>query len=108
MKNGLTCSLPIDYTKKALTHEKVEIVKNLIRTQHLYILQNVNDQGRIFYDAYPHHIWSNPFMYKEFYKLDKRDIVSYKYVIQAVCLDYKDGQPTYETMKEEYYDIPVI
>lgn len=59
----------------------------LMKKHHRFVLENLDGQGRINYDFYPHHIFSMPWEYKDFYILDKRKIVGYRYVINSTCLD---------------------
>ena len=67
-----------------------DLVADFLRRHHRYVLSKVDAQGHYNYDFYPHHIWSNPFMFQEFAQLDKRTIDHYVYVVQSKCLRY-DG-----------------
>lgn len=78
-----------------------------LRNHHMFVLQHVNDEGRVLYDAYPHHIFSMYWDFEDFYKLDKRSIVRYEYVVEANCLTYRDGRPHHLTLKRESYNVPV-
>ena len=62
-----------------------------IRLHHKYVLEQVDGAGQTAYDFYPHHIWSMPWLYDEFKALDKRRIVAYRYVVEAVCLGTENG-----------------
>lgn len=99
------CSLEVDNYKEALTNEKFQKIKKIVQSHHEYILGNLNNFGRIKYDNYGHHIWSNPFLYKDFNRLDKRNIVSYNYVIQAVCLDFINNNFKPTIIKKHNYEI---
>ena len=64
-----------------------EQVRHFVRRHHAQVLAVSDDNGRFPYDWYPHHIFSNPFMFSDFNRLDKRTIVRYWYVIEPKCVD---------------------
>ncbi|HXF53345.1 MAG TPA: hypothetical protein VNK52_04400 [Hyphomicrobiaceae bacterium] len=64
----------------------------LIRRHHQTMLSHVDADGHFAYDWYPHHIWSNPFLFRPFATLDIRSILAYRYVVEAVCLDFSGGK----------------
>ena len=68
-----------------------------IKNHHKYIKQNVDETGYINYDLFPHHVWSNPFLYKKFKSLDKRDITGYKIVVDSICLEADTDKRKIET-----------
>lgn len=102
------CLLPVDTDVKGLTTEAYDQISSFIKRHHRYVLENVGPSGRIAYDVYPHHIWSNPALYSDFYALDKRTIVTYSYTIEAVCLDDKGNDLQVVPKKRERYDISVM
>ena len=62
-----------------------------MREHHAYIVSHADADGRYAYDLYPHHIWSNPALYRDFSSMDKRRIVEYRFVTDFVCLGYDDA-----------------
>jgi hypothetical protein len=102
-------SIQLESSKKALTREEVETLSSFISRHHRYIIENVNEKGHFLYDAFPHHIWTNPWLYQDFYQLDKRDIIEYKYVVEAACVyETPSGNKpfTADIKRREVYDIP--
>lgn len=91
---------------RALNDDDRREIEN-IRLMHRYTLEHINDDGKLLYDFHPHHIWSMPWKFTEFYNLDKRKIVAYKYELDAVCLDYIDGEFTRDVKKQESFIIDV-
>ena len=97
MRRGLDCNfwLPSneypDVVSETFSEHDNEVTRH-VEMHHRYILENVDDDGQIAYDFYPHHIWSMPWLYREFNALDKRRIVAYRYVIEAKCLAYDEGR----------------
>lgn len=61
-------------------------IKRTIRRFHSYALSKVDENGQISYDFYPHHIWSNLWLFEPFRELDKRLIVAYEIEVQPYCL----------------------
>lgn len=69
-----------------------EALSRLLKRHHKYILTQLDDNGIMNYDLYPHHIWSTPWVFEEFKQLDKHKIVKYKYVNTPACLLYDDNK----------------
>ena len=72
------CATPMDapcnqigYPDKA--HSVSRQLERFVQDHHAYVLQRVGSDGKLFYDVHPHHIWSMPSEFREFYQLDKRD-----------------------------------
>lgn len=107
MNEGNNCRLPVDTSKQPVTAEELIAIQRFIHVHHAYILENIDEKGIFNYDAFPHHIWSNPFLFKDFYYLDKRDIVAYRFVVEANCVDYIDHKLTSKLIRREAYDIPI-
>jgi hypothetical protein len=62
-----------------------------VRNHHAYILSRAGQRGRFDYDLYPHHIWSNPFAFDCFKKLDKCRIITYRWIVDCVCFHVSDN-----------------
>ena len=63
-----------------------EQIRRFAQQHHAHILALSDDKGRVPYDWYPHHIWSNPWMFQDFNRLDKRTILRYWYVVEPKCV----------------------
>ena len=106
----LSRAMRCEPTKKEhafLTKEGENQIAQYLQKHERYVLKNLDAQGRIFYDLYPHHIFSMPWSYKEFYALDKRDIVGYRYRIDAKCLKLEDGHTKSILMNRNEYYVPI-
>ncbi len=62
-----------------------------VRNYHRLALSIYSKLGVFPYDLYPHHFYVRSAADSDFYNLDKRDIVSYVYRRESVCLSYADG-----------------
>ncbi|TCR66932.1 hypothetical protein [Rhizobium sp. BK376] len=79
----------------------------LQRQQHL-ALNLANRNGNVKYDIYPHHIWSAPWLFQDFSKLDIRSVKSYRLAVQSFCVSVdKSGQVRRLPVGEATYDFPV-
>jgi len=98
-----SCSVPIVTPAKPLDPDRAEAVARFLRMHHDYILENLDEEGRIRYDLFPHHIWSNPFLFRSFDELDKRRIRSYVLVIESACvLPLAEGRPPVVERRSRY------
>lgn len=64
-----------------------------IKYHHAYVLNRIGDKPNFNYSFYPHHKFSNVFMFKDFSAIDLHKIKAYEFVIESDCHDYnaKDG-----------------
>ena len=67
-------------------------MKKFLKQYHRYVLSQADQNGRFSFDVYPHHLWSNPFVFDEVYELDVRMIVAYRFRLEATCVDFIDGK----------------
>ena len=112
MEQGLTCSIPL---KAVHNHDVIaETFANpdnkitpFIQNYHRWVLSHAGADGHWLFDAYPHHIFSFPWGYDEFYALNLNDIVAYRYTVEAACVDVQDGKVAVTVQKEGHHDIPV-
>jgi hypothetical protein len=96
-----------DNCRLAMSNEPLGIpdgVASFLQRHHRYVLSKVDAHGRYNYDLYPHHIWSNPLMFRDFARLDKRRIDHYVYVVQSKCM-HLDG--TVDVLKDDRIRIDV-
>ncbi len=75
------------FIKKDSLPSKLYELTWYLKNHHNYIKQNIDETGYINYDLFPHHVWSNPFLFQEFKSLDKRDITGYKIIVDSLCLE---------------------
>jgi hypothetical protein len=61
-------------------------ITQFIKSHHNYVLSNTGKDDTFAYDYFPHHIWSNPLLHSRFNLLDKRQIESYRIIIESKCL----------------------
>jgi hypothetical protein len=92
-------------TKKQRSIEiNFDRIESRVRRHHSYILRKLDTQGRFSYDLYPHHIWSLPWNYDEFERLNKKEIIGYSYVVESKCLSNKasihDNSPILRTTRK--------
>lgn len=95
--------------KKALNSDEISLLSEFVLRHHRYIIDNVDERGRFSYDLYPHHIWTNPWLFQDFYALDKREIMRYEFVVEAACItEHSNSDKTYnaDVKRKEVYDIP--
>ncbi|MFO1394420.1 MAG: hypothetical protein U1F09_11720 [Steroidobacteraceae bacterium] len=78
-----------------------------VREHHTYQLAHAGPDGRVEFDAYPHHIWSMPWLYPGVYRLDVRRVRAYRFVDEAVCLGFEDGRFQRRVLRTKSFDIPV-
>lgn len=110
MRMGLKCSFELptseypDVVSKNFSQYDNAVTRHVIQ-HHSYILENVDNEGKIPYDFYPHHIWSMPWLFKDFSELDKRRIVAYRYAIEAKCLGYDEGRIIEDVKRRSEYVI---
>lgn len=108
-RKGDACQLSTDPEQFFLRNqEHAEKVRKAVLTPHRYILERVSPNGRYKYDLYPHHIWSNPFHYWEFLWADKRDIQSFTFMVESLCMSLdNEGQVQTDVKHTSRFAIPV-
>lgn len=88
MKLANRCALPVSDTSEI--HDRLAEPKfgKFVRQHHTYVMSQLDEEGHIHYNWYPHHIWSNPALDGEFATLDLRKIREYRYTVESVCLKF--------------------
>ncbi len=76
-------------------------LQRFMRRHHAQTLAMTDARGRLPYDLYPHHVFSNPFSFTAFRQLDLRTIVRYHYVIEAKCVQ-AGGDPLSSSVRAHY------
>jgi hypothetical protein len=101
------CALGVDREQAATEGINEAPIAEKIRRHHRYILSAVDGDGRVNYDLYPHHIWSNPFGFQEFQRLDKRVIEKYAVVVESVCYERVGSDYLRQVLLTSGFDIGV-
>ncbi len=99
------CSFDIE-TRQHFRRTSEQISKT-IRLTHLYALQRETLAGRYNYDLFPHHVWSNPLLYRDFAAIAAHDIEHYIYRTRSGCTSLSDDGPLYEEHKSTEFIVPL-
>ena len=82
-------------------------MENLVRDTHSFMVRHPYIKNDNLYYLYPHHMQPNPWVFREFNRLNIEDIVGYKYVVESVCLTLRDGQLVRDVRKRDEYRFDV-
>lgn len=82
-------------------------MENLVRDTHSFMVRHPYIKNDNLYYLYPHHMQPNPWVFREFNRLNIEDIVGYKYVVESVCLTLRDGQLVRDVKKRDEYRFDV-
>lgn len=86
--------------------EKSRIVALLARQRRL-ALDGMDEQGRIAYDVYPHHILSASWLFREFSQVDLRTIETFVLVLQSKCtMVDENGNASQKIVGNARYEFP--
>ncbi|WP_289033362.1 hypothetical protein [uncultured Roseibium sp.] len=85
-----------------------EKIEKPIQLLHRYALQKEASSGAYAYDLYPHHIWSNPFLFGEFSSVLPSEINHYLYKTESVCISVVDDRPMARFVHEDEIEIPLV
>ncbi|WP_299410276.1 hypothetical protein [uncultured Roseobacter sp.] len=83
-------------------------ITNLVQTTHTYAAQQASDDGLYRYDLFPHHIWSNPWMFKDFAKVDPNTIDFYIYRTISSCIALDRGMPLEDVRFVSEFKVPAV
>lgn len=83
-------------------------LERLLQVTHTYALQQSADDGRYHYDLFPHHIWSNPWMFRDFAQLDPHDIDTYLYRTVFGCISVEGGRPFEDVRRINSISVPAL
>lgn len=81
-------------------------ITNLIQTTHTYAAQQASESGRYRYDLFPHHIWSNPWMFEGFAKIDPNTIDFYIYRTISSCVIFEGKTLTEDVRFVNEFSVP--
>ena len=85
------CQPPRRSTPTLPRYGPLPAVSAYVKAHHAQVLERVNDNGMFNYYLVPHHHMPSPFLDDPFYRVDKRSIVSYVYIVESICLDIQEG-----------------
>lgn len=80
-------------------------IEDFIRNYHQWALNRAGEKGNWIYDLYPHHIFSSPWEFMDFMKVDLHDIVAYRYSITAICASMDRGAMKKVVVREKSHVI---
>jgi hypothetical protein len=80
-------------------------IGQIMNRHHRWVLDHAAYWGGWYYDFYPHHIFSMPWSFAEFRRLDPKEIVKYRYVVEAVCLRFENGVVERKVLSVFQHDI---
>jgi len=86
---------------------RFEILRSFLSGYHRFALSQVDALGRLHYDLFPHHIWSNPAKYPEASAMDLRRVVAYQLVVEALCITNAPTATTMDTVTKARTIIPI-
>ena len=72
---------PVDMRELDLAED----VRAFLVRAHRAAVRGSRVDGIWHYDAYPHHLWSVPWLFEEAARLDPADIVAFRVSLEAVC-----------------------
>ncbi len=102
----LVANCPAEAKDWSLTDEQKQYLTTLVRSQHALATRLADDSGHVAYDLYPHHIWSAPWLFNDFKRLDVRKIRSYFFVMESRCVTLgNDGSATRNIVGRESYEV---
>ena|GEM_PF-2535442 len=93
-------------------HERNEALVKLtdfIQNYHEFALTLANQNGRYFYDFFPHHVWSNPYLFSKASNIDIRNIRAYIYTVMGYCIkNLERGRFVVQETSKESFLIPIF
>ncbi len=82
-------------------------VSELIQLAHRYAQQNTSPDGRYVYDLFPHHIWSNPQLFRDFSRVAVSNIDYYIYRTRSGCTSLGLTGPEFKEHRSDEFVIPI-
>ncbi|MEJ8474055.1 hypothetical protein [Roseibium algae] len=111
-KSGQTLTAALENCKLLPDHgwhhrQAPQHIKSPIQLVHRYALQREAHYGSYVYDLYPHHIWSNPFLFEEFSQVLPSEIDHYLYKTESVCISVVNERPLARAVFVDEITIPL-
>ena len=91
MRRGESCEAPPIPEQANQIDFDYQAVEAYIRARHAWALEKIKNGKSLRYNFYPHDHFTMPWRFKKFRQADVKDIVSYYYRVETVCLDWQDG-----------------
>jgi hypothetical protein len=104
-RDGISCG-PRTVPEQA-RRSTLGAVERLVRETHQFMQRHPAIKKYNLYYFYPHHMQPNPWVFTEFNRLRLEEIVSYKYVIESVCLTLEGGRLRRDVRKREEFSFDV-
>ena len=82
-------------------------VEALVHNTDSFMRRNPAVKNDDLFYLYPHHMQSNPLVFRQFNALSIDDIVGYKYVVDSVCLGMDHGRLKRDVKKHTEYEIGI-
>ncbi len=78
---------------------------SILQRHHAMVLSKAGASGRIAYDWYPHHVWSNVGAFSRFKEIDLRSIRSYVLSVESRCVSVeKDGRINRNVIRKVHHE----
>lgn len=107
MALGRDCAYPV--AAEPTTDYDTARPAPFIRGQHARALNDEARGNAHGYNAYPHHHFSMPWLYRDFGAYPLSDVVAYRYVVETVCLSVENGELRRDVLARTATDpIPVV
>jgi len=78
-------------------------MERLVHETHAFMERHPAIKAHNLFYLYPHHMQPNPWVFREFNRLQLEDIVGYKYVVTSVCLNLEGGALQRDVRKREEF-----
>ena len=106
MREANACALPKVDSEQNIG-PNLSAIAMLVKNTHVFMTTYPFMKNAGLFYLLPHHMFSDPFYYREFNHISVRDIVRYRYVVDSVCLSLKDGVLARDVQKRSEYPIDV-
>ncbi len=83
----------------------LKAVETLVHNTDSFMRRNPAVKNDNLFYLYPHHMQSNPFVFREFNHLSINDIIGYKYAVDSVCLGMDHGRLKRDVRKHTEFTI---
>ena len=98
MKRLGRCDPELVPRERALDFSSLE---GFVLRHHEWGIHHADASGLVHYDRFPHHVWSNPWLFEEFAQLDKREVAGFRVVVESKCLTWKDGRLSQQVVSRD-------
>lgn len=85
----------------------IDRIANVVQAVDLWTRRRADGGPRPDHDLYPHHIFSNPWLFEDFKNLPPDQVVSYVYVVTSSCVMMTPDGPVSRTVRRDEHAIPL-